>query len=617
MLETLKASESREVRVSSAPLRATAFERGGRAGGFEWNPLEEQGGDDLSSAPKNVVWESKEQDLPLRWATETFLSGLLAQWNRFKDSAGYLLKLAQLSNDLGLQSKAIEYAQRSVELSEHAVYRQYLADLLWEAGDRYEAKCLYSHEAELGYIPSILRLAESAVAEGRISEGESYARIAEARDPLDWRVNMVSGAFALRRADPAAAVQKFREALQERQKSPTLRLNLAIAHYWLGNSQAALKQTRIAISLNPFYERALIFLADLSEALDSDSAIPERKLSNYVDMFGFQPDLVDRLTRIYVETGKNLDGIDLLERFKSEFSDSGLLNNLGVLWTSRKRSVAIRYFSEAIRHAEPADSWYEDRGACIAAVNLAWSLIENQEARKAKDIAWSFVQGSPNRKYFGDRTLSKITSALVRSLTECNEVERAITIGEEFFCNPHLHPETAIDIGNALISLSIWVKNDPQDAVEYAKRVYELSETIGDLDERRWVASRNNLIFALAECGYVDEAKRILTEVIEYVGNHEYVTATAGLIAFREGNAKRGEELYRSAIARASDRVAKSEFKAKLALELSRSLLEVDGRRKASRELRHAVSAPAGGRKWVLKGIENQAKRISKAIKRG
>lgn len=617
MLETLKASESREVRVSSAPLRATAFESGERAGGFEWNPLEEQGQTDLISALNNAVWETKEGRLPIKWATETYLSRLLSHWNRFSDSAGYLLKLAQLSSNLGLQSKAIEYARRSVELSKSGMYQQYLADLLWDAGDKDEATRIYSQQAELGYIPSLLRMAEAEVAEGDISEGESYAQRAETRDPLDWRVNMVSGAFALQRGEPADALRKFREALQERSRSPTLRLNLAIAHYWLGDSYAALKQTRIAIHLNPFYERGLIFLADISEVLDADSTIPETQLSNYVDMFGFQPDLVDRLTRIYVDTGKELDGIDLLEKFKSDFADSGFLNNLGVLWTSRKRSVAIRYFSEALRRAGSNDTWHEDRGACIAAVNLAWSLIENQEEKKARDLAWSFIQSARTQEYLRDRTLSKITSALLRSLTECNEVDQAIAVGEEFFSDPKLHPETAIDIGNALISLSIWVKEDPLVAVEYAEKVYELSEGIGDLDERRWIASRNNLMFALAECGYVSEAKKIMAEVIEYVGNHEYVTATAGLIAFREGSAKKGETLYREAIARASDKATKSEFKAKLSLELSRALLQVEGGRKASRELRHAVSAPAGGRKWVLKGIEHQARQIRKAIKRG
>ncbi len=64
---------------------------------------------------------------------------------------------------------------------------------------------------------------------------------------------------------------------------------------------------------------------------------------------------------------------------------------------------------------------------------------------------------------------------------------------------------------------------------------------------------RNNLVFALALHGNIEEAQRALRKINPaYLNESERIVfeATSGLIAFRSGAFERGRALYRSAITR-------------------------------------------------------------------
>lgn len=99
----------------------------------------------------------------------------------------------------------------------------------------------------------------------------------------------------------------------------------------------------------------------------------------------------------------------------------------------------------------------------------------------------------------------------------------------------------------------------------------------------------NNIAFALAEIGRLDEAEKCIASVSHLLHKNAYLTATFGLLSFRRGRREQGESLYMEAISLASDRHSKTRIRQKMNLELAKlysQTSEVDALRSLSKVLK-------------------------------
>lgn len=101
-----------------------------------------------------------------------------------------------------------------------------------------------------GPAAGIFEQARAALQAGRVAEAEAYLHQAEARDPHNPQIPLAAGVLALKHGQPELGLRILRGAKQRFPDSAALDRQLAVAHYRLGDYQAAQAALEDALSLD-------------------------------------------------------------------------------------------------------------------------------------------------------------------------------------------------------------------------------------------------------------------------------------------------------------------------------------------------------------------------------
>ena len=130
-------------------------------------------------------------------------------------------------------------------------------------------------------------------------------------------------------------------------------------------------------------------------------------------------------------------------------------------------------------------------------------------------------------------------------------------------------------------------------ALEVAEKFANLLDTLCKRDDSRKILLANNLVFAYAEAGRLEDAQRYLGYLSKAIHEEAYPTATLGLIHMRKGQTERGEQLYEEAIRLAKTALDKNRIRQKFNLERGLIWINKDASR-ARRFIQRAIDEKEG-----------------------
>lgn len=517
--------------------------------------------------------------------------------------------------------------QRADEFSESPTFLNHLANLAELGGDRdKEGRFLAIGHKKFGDVFFKHRVAENLIVRHKTVEAEKLFREMDLRqdvfanlrlayfhvqrreidsafeavaravgiDPLHYGARLFEGALRLLRGEYQSAIHSFRIATEERPNSSVAHANAAIAYVFLKKPEKALISLRKSVALDPLNKNAITLLADLSYKQNcNEDAVPA--LRYFLDFEQKDAPLWGRLARALLELGEIGEAIAALKRQGSIEDTSSVWNNLGVAYSrkgDKKRAL------ESYKYAMEKDSEEPTRDTFLAARNVALMFNENGDYQSLLKLASAIIAEDENQLIPKDRALCSLYMFFAQALRKTGRQREAISF-----------LESLVDFSDICVPLKAWVVSTLVGryslTTQTRPRAIELARTIGvpllksttlSPDAERSLA--NNLAFAFAEDGRVDEAQHLLSYLSRSIHNMPYQTATLGLIHMRKGHLERAMALYQEAIGLATGKDDKARIRQKFNYELGRALIERDPSR-ARRYLQKAIDEKAGEQELV------------------
>jgi tetratricopeptide (TPR) repeat protein len=605
MLIDEQSLKSREVVVHRRQVEVDILDEGSHESSFLLPPVEElsQGKPDLQSV-KSALRERDYPDL----LTERYrdeLNFLLQKFERFKDSATYLSRIAGLAQLCGETERALSFSHAAAQIGKQPIFAYRYAESALKAQQGEIAYPIFEHLESQGYSDASLRLAELRADIGELESAALHVRKALEADVLDWRLQMIAGTLCLVKGEHQRAIRHYRVALSGKPNSSVIYANMAVSHFLLGHVRKALREAKKAVGLNPTNENALVFLADVTiqRKQNLESIVPY--LERFLTYNPKSKAIVERLAKTYFQLGDYSKLIKALQRATQHNDDPALWNNIGVAYAQKRQlKIAITNFDKAIHAANV----YSDRGAAIATLNFVTSLIELGRHAEAEKVCREYINGSPDRAFIEDDVLSRIVGRFIWVLFCQSKNEEGKQIAKEYVDNEYAHPALRVALCQILSTYYSLVHLNLDEAYKYARLGYEIVAKKGDFSEEKVNMVINNLAFVLIEEGRLDEAKPLVNALSTKVKQAiEFAYATKALYALRRGMIERGQAFYRVAVSFTQDPRQKKLFRQKLYLELGKYWVNRKDRKRAADYFRRAVKLKETGYPIKTSTVFNEA----------
>jgi len=527
--------------------------------------------------------------------------------SRFDSSPTYHSKMSSVLKLAGNIKQSLEHAKVASELSTDSRYSFLLGKKYLDSNDMIKAIKVFEQPINSDNAEAILKLAEISLINNQIKDAEEFIQRLLELNPLDWRGISLAGTISLIQGKLEEAIQLYKLAIRDNNKSTTTYLNMAVAYFFLGQEKNALKSLCKATAISPTNKNALLFFSDLEYHSNLGSEQLEAALIRFLKINDSDPEVSSRLISLIEKKGDYKRGINLFRPIADKLNDSGVYNNLGVLYSHLDIGKAENYYIKAIE-ANTDDG--QDYGWKIAVLNLATVYLQKQQPNNSIMLLEKCMQLIPMRDYTYNAVLSRIPSVYVNALSMAEQTDKAASIAGEYLNDSKLHLEGQMELAAQLsvcYSMSI---DQPEIALGYARQALNIAQTL-QLGNRINV-HLNNLIFVLIETGHLKEAKELLPNLKLDIAGQAYPLATKGLYHFRIGEFDKGESYYKKAISISQNYTAKEQLRLKLNYESAIAALELNKPNKAKRMLKKVVNTHIKYCHWQpLLWVSNAQKMLS------
>jgi len=520
--------------------------------------------------------------------------------DRFGSSATYLSRLAELNYSSGNPEEGIRLAQEAVERSNSADDLHRLGAYLIEAERIEEAvavfnRCDLEHDAY-----ALLRLAQLALTTSDKRAALECVEAALEVDPLDPNIRMFYGALLLDAHEAEMAIRQFREALVDKPDSSALRLNLAIAHWVLGQKAKAIGEADRSLQLDPLNTRAIYFLTDAVHWLCAKernctfNSLSIKVLDRFVSLEESVADVWARIARVSLdEWAESKDEIhlgraDLSLRKQLRIEESPRVwNNLGVVATCRRDlERARKWFSKAYLTSAETDG----SGADLYLSNLVSILIDSKQFNKAEKITTSYLSHVADRstKYY-----AKIAIQRAVSLEALDRTSEAVGAFQRLYDEKPSDTIARAEILQHLLAHFAARGEDLERLAVYASEMERLLSSEAHSLSREVISRAiNNLVFSLLVIGDTEKSEEYVKKLQGAVGTDPYATATYGLYLIKRGQLEAGERAYKRAISISVNKTLKARIRQRMNLEMGRAYKNQNDDKAASKYLLKAQNEP-------------------------
>ncbi len=496
----------------------------------------------------------------LRVAAEVQLDGLLAKSGRFSLSSTFNNRIANLHSVLGEFELEERSARAAYEANSSEVMARKLADATLRAGDRSKAESML---LEIAAVDSgaALRLAAFEIRKGNFQAAESWIKTAVELQPWGYAERLFQGALCLVQGRYREAVGILKMALDDRPNSSVVYSNLGFAY--LGEAQyiQANKSLRRAVALDPFNRTALFAYADLASRMGCDGDVVSA-LRYYIEFEQKDASAWERLARSLFRLEMYDDALWALKSQGAISPTAGVWNNIGVAYSRKRDAVrSMQSFKQALQAPSSAGL-----GLDLLIVKNSAALVSSAGRYEEVLAMTNHVVGQDvGLELARDLVASEIYSIHMHALMRTGMEGSALSLAEKL-----------LEVNGIARPLLRWIASTES---AYRGLHRENDDLLNDLldrfmvtlgaDDFREVSVSNNIAFAFAEIGRLDDAARCLRYVSSSIHAAPYPTATLGLINMRRGNFDRGVQLYEEAIHLATTRSDKARIRQKMNLELA------------------------------------------------
>ena len=408
-----------------------------------------------------------------------------------------------------------------------------------------------------------VRRAEFAAASARVAKALEI-------DPLDFGALLFDGGLQLLAGRYQDAIRSLRLASEERPTSAAVYTNMAVAYARLGLSDKAFVSLKKAVALAPLNATAVFLLADFAfeHGRDEDAVPGLRYLLRFEQKL---PEGWARLARATLQLHDTDTATTALRRQASLYESSGVWNNLGVAYAIRNdRERALQAFKRALDLGS-ADI---GRDYFLAARNIAQMLAESGANDDLLRFTTAVLDSDTKQLTRQDDALSDLYALHMHglrctgNLTAMRNVAAAVLEAGVF--SDRL---VAWTLSSVVAYDALYERDRARALTQFENWKQWIDETPIRDDVRRTMLY-NNIAFALAEAGRLDEAEAYLGRIASRIHKDPYPTATLGLVSIRRGHIQKGMLRYREAIGLAKSRTDKTRIRQKLNLELARHHME-------------------------------------------
>jgi tetratricopeptide (TPR) repeat protein len=589
MQNDLIPKEKQSLIVRSEPIELVVTEDGGTRLALVLPPFE-----DLTEISKLAGRHfSLREQADRRW--EPFKAAFSEEFERlerkkhqFGDSKTFITHLANLAELAGARDteyKILLDASRTQD----AFVKYRIGENLQARGRLKEAEEVFLSSDLSTDTAANLRVAFFHAQRAQLDEAAQVVARVLAIDPLDYGGRLFEGALRLAKGQHQEAIQSFRIAAEERPTSSVLFTNMAIAYICARKNEKALTALRKAVALDPLNHNAVAILADMAHSLGRDEdAVPS--LRYFVSLEQRLPSLWGRLARALLQIGRADEALAALRRQASQEDTSAVWNNMGVAHVAgRNRKAALSAFKHAVTRVT-AESLSD---GFLAIRNTLGMLVEDKSYEDVIRVARMAIADDREGIIRRDKKLGDIYVFLIHSLRHTGHTSQGAKIAEELLLDEHISFDLRIWLVTQLLAHYAVVPERSERAIVLAREYMKVIESLDDVNEKLHQGFINNLVFAFAETGQLEEATSLLPYMANLVHHWPYPTATLGLIRIRKGHLEKGAELYEEAIHLATGIEDKRRIRQKLNLEMGLHLLQSDHTR-AERLLRKVESERNG-----------------------
>ena len=540
-------------------------------------------------AHADKTWERFQSAFAEELATLTVKAGRFGESTTFFT---HLANLAELAGDRQQELSILDKAQAKAK--DDAFFKHRRGENLQAQGRSAEAEQLFQSFDLKTDMWANLRLAYFHAQRNDMESATRAVSRVLILDPLSYPGRLFEGALHLARGDYHDAIQSFRIAEQERSTSSVLYTNLAIAYVCVKRDEKALTYLRKAVALDPLNHNAVSLLADVAHSANRDEdAVPA--LRYFVNLEQRVTSLWGRLARALMKIGRPAEALSALQRQASLEDTSAVWNNIGVARSAmgdRVRALeAYKYAMSKVTEETMPDAY-------LAMRNLLAALVRDKNYNDAIRFAKLAIQEDRAALTRKDKHISDIFVLLIHALRKSNQAESSVVLCEQLLGQDDVVENLRVFVVTQLLAAYGLNQKTLAKAVRLArdsKHLLKLSERI---DEELLHSLANNLVFAFAEAGELNEARELMPYLNKMFHKDAYATATLGLIHIRSGNIEKAEKNYEEAIRLAVGSEDKRRIRQKLNLELGflclptdknkaqRFLTRVEQEREGSQELR-------------------------------
>ena len=542
---------------------------------------------------------------------------LFKDYDEFRVSGAFLNRLASLAALIGDHDSANKFHSEAVAVSDiPELFYRFADHELTELSNFDSAVSKLEKLEAQGFVRDSLRLAECDLAAEKVDRASARIKDVLQTEPDDWRANLIGGVLALVDGKYPIAIRMLRTSLESRPNSPSIAANLAIAHYFQGNTRQTIKSIRRAIGLDPWNEKFLVFLADvvLEEQdhlySDREMATALRLLSQFLHKNPESVMVAARTTKLALDTGNPKPTIRVLENTVRRSRTAETLNNLAVLlWASGDRRRALTNLLTAAEVVLKGGPEVAEDVSFLVAGNLVHLLNETGDARKAEQISLKLLDAVDQTRITAERDLSKIYFGYILSLAFQRKYPAMLDLVTKLIDRGDLYPTFKVNLATSLTCYHAIVTGDFEKAAKYALTAYEALSEVDRPTTQMVSIVTNNLTYSLIETNDLDSAQSLLKKLRTLEPDSYLVSATSGLYHIRRGHLEKGEEKYRLAMTQTRNEDLSRLLKKKLQLELAKATLKVDKKR-AIRLIKSGLKISSTGGPWDAEGLNAELRQM-------
>ena len=589
MQSDLIPKDTQSLVVTPEPIRLVLTEGLGEQFELVLPPLEDLAEiDKVTDKHFSLRAQTDDQLAPLKSAFADEFAQLEKKKARFGNSKTFITHLANLAELAGRREAEYDVLVDTPEELRDPFIQRLIAENLLARGRPVQAERLLSSLDLANDTAASLRIAFFLVQRNDLVRAAGVVSRVLSIDPFNYGGRLFEGALRLAKGQFHSAIQSFKIAEEERPNSSVSFTNMAVAYVCAKKVEKALAALRKAVALDPLNENAISLFADVSHSIGRDEeAVPA--LRYFVNFEQRSPSIWGRLARALLAIKQPQEALDALRRQASQEDTPAVWNNIGVARVAnRRRSEALSAFKHAIHKVTAATK----ADGLLAVRNSLALLVEEGHYEEAFRLARIALSDDSEHLCRRDKKLCDIYVFMLHAMRYINRTQEAMRICEELLKEESTYDLRIWSVTQMLAQYAI-VPGLTDRAVSLAREYRGELNNLEAINDRLHEGFINNVIFAFAETGHIDEAQALLSHMSNLVHHLPYPTATLGLLHFRKGNIDRGVALYEEAIrlsVRAND---KARIRQKLNLELGLYLLPTEPRR-AERLLQKADSERDG-----------------------